>query len=113
MKTKWLGLWKQEKPGVYAGQVIKKADIPKYTHLVMRYNKYYEAEGNRPRFVYCFVDSADYAKLCTQIDIDTDDEEEAERVFTYEEVQRMVNAAYCDGTGNDGDFGNVLVEDYL
>lgn len=59
-KTQWQGLWYQRE-GVYSGYVIKKADIPKKARLILRYNKYYDKDSNKPRFVYCFAngDSAD------------------------------------------------------
>lgn len=68
MNTKWQGLWQQDRQGFYAGQVIKKAEIPKYTRIVLRYNKFYEKGGNRPRFVYCFADSEGYAEKCVPIE---------------------------------------------
>lgn len=68
METKWLGLWAQERQGFYSGQVIKKSDIPKYTRIILRYNKYYEKNGNRPRFVYCFADSEGYESKCVPIE---------------------------------------------
>ena len=68
MNTKWKGLWSQDRQGFYAGQVIKKSDIPKYTRIVLRYNKYYEKDSTRPRFVYCFADSEGYAEKCVQIE---------------------------------------------
>lgn len=59
-KTQWQGLWYQRE-GVYSGYVIKKADIPKKARLILRYNKYYDKDSNKPKFVYCFAngDSAD------------------------------------------------------
>ena len=68
MKTKWLGLWAQERDGFYAGQVIKKSDIPKYTRVVLRYNKYYKKGDKRPRFVFCFADSEGYKDKCIPIE---------------------------------------------
>ncbi len=108
MNTKWKGLWAQERVGFYAGQVIAKKDIPKYTRIVLRYNKFYEKGGNRPRFVYCFADSEGYEEKCVPLEL-----KEKERLYTYEEVRHAVNAAYADGTGNDGNYGDVLVEDYI
>lgn len=84
MTTKWQGLWAQERAGFYAGKVIKKADIPKYTRIVLRYNKFYEKDGNRPRFVYCFADSDGYADKCVPIEY-----EEAERLFTRDDCAEM------------------------
>ena len=108
MNSKWMGLWAQERSGFYAGQVIKKGDIPKYTRIVLRYNKFYKKGSNRPRFVYCFADSEGYESKCTPMEFET-----AERVYTYDEVLRAVNAAYAEGVGNDGAYGNVLVEDFI
>lgn len=68
MNTKWQGLWAQNREGFYAGQVIKKSDIPKYTRIVMRYNKFYEKDGNKPRFVYCFSDSEGYEDKCVKVE---------------------------------------------
>lgn len=66
--TKWMGLWAQERQGFYAGQVIKKSDIPANTRIVLRYNKFYEKDGNRPRFVYCFADAEGYADRCVSME---------------------------------------------
>lgn len=66
--TKWLGLWHQERQAFYAGQVIKKTDIPNYTRLVMRFNKYYKPGSNMPRFVYCFADSKGYESKCVPVE---------------------------------------------
>ena len=60
MVTKWQGLWEQEEKDVYSSYIIKKADIPKYTKIILRKNKYYKKDSNRPKFIYCFADSKDY-----------------------------------------------------
>lgn len=59
-RTKWEGLWKQRE-GIYSGKTIKKSDIPAYARLIVRHNKFYEADSSRPRFVYLFAsgDAAD------------------------------------------------------
>lgn len=62
-KTKWQGLW-NNREGVYSGKVIKKSDIPAYSRLIVRYNKFYEKDGSKPRFVYCFA-NGDSAKAIT------------------------------------------------
>lgn len=108
MNTKWMGLWAQDRPAFYAGQVIAKKDIPKYTRIVLRYNKFYESGSNKPRFVYCFADSESYKDKCVPVEL-----EKHERLYTHEEVLHAINAAYADGTGNDGSYGNVRVEDYI
>lgn len=90
--SKWMGLWAQKRQGFYAGQVIKKGDIPKYTRIVLRYNKFYEKGGNRPRFVYCFADSEGYEDRCVPIELDEDEEYEddlQEKVEKLTEIMRQ------------------------
>lgn len=57
LKTKWEGLW-QNREGVYSGYTIKKTDIPPYSKLIVRYNRFYEKGSNKPRFVYMFAQKA-------------------------------------------------------
>lgn len=87
--TKWLGLWEQERKDVYAGQVIKKGEIPKYTRIVMRKNLYYEKGSNRPKFVYCFADSNGYRDKCVPVE-QAEPVEDDERLYTYEEVKYAI-----------------------
>ena len=129
MNTKWLGLWKQERQGFYAGQVIKKADIPKYTRIVLRYNKYYKNDNNRPRFVFCFADSEGYAEKCVPIEIEEEETEElgdcpyvedgtyytedGERLYTRDDVREIIN-----GTVRAVEYGihdpyDILPEDFV
>ena len=54
LKTKWEGLWKQ-RDGVYSSYVLKKEDIPPYSKLIVRHNKYYEKDSTKPRFIFCFA----------------------------------------------------------
>jgi hypothetical protein len=109
MTTKWMGLWAQDRPALYAGQVIKKADIPKYTRLVLRFNKFYERDSGRPKFVYCFADSEGYSDKCVPIEIENESGEE-ERLYTREEVQYAINRATQDALSG---YTDNLVEDYL
>lgn len=123
--TKWMGLWAQERPAFYAGQVIKKADIPKYTRIVLRYNKYYEKDSSRPRFVYCFADSDGYAEKCIPIEYEEESGDGAylgddgnyytasgDRLYTHDEVQYAINRASEDGARGYG-YGDNIVSDYL
>ena len=100
MNTKWLGLWKQERQGFYAGQVIKKGDIPKYTRIVLRYNKYYEKDTNKPRFVYCFADFEGYVSKCVPIEI----EEEEDNIVEVVRCKDCKHYGYvhCHITETDG-----------
>ena len=68
MNTKWEGLWEQERSSVYAGKVINKKEIPQYTRIVLRENKYYEEGSGRPKYVYCFADSEGYKDKCVPVE---------------------------------------------
>lgn len=83
-KTEWKGLW-NNREGVYSGQVIKKSDIPDYARLIVRYNKYYDKDSNRPRFVYCFA-NGDAAKAIT---MKVDKEEYKETVNLKEKAEEL------------------------
>jgi len=123
MTTKWMGLWSQERSGYYSGQVIKKSDIPKYTKIVLRYNKYYEKGSNRPRFVYCFADSEGFKEKCVPIELEDKDyaykaddghyyTSNGERLFTRDDARAIIN-----GTVNDVEYGihdpyDILPEDF-
>ena len=66
-KTQWQGLWYQRE-GVYSGYVIKKADIPEKARLILRYNKYYDKDSNKPRFVYCFANGGSADAITMQVE---------------------------------------------
>lgn len=89
MKTNYIGLWAQERQGWYAGPVIKKADIPKYTRIIMRYNKYYDKEKNRPKFVMTFADAEGFEEACTEL---VYAESAQEKIDKLAEVMRKGNA---------------------
>ena len=103
--SKWLGLWAQKRQGIYAGSVIKKADIPAYTRVVLRYNKYYEKGGNRPRFVYCFADSKGYEDKCIPVQA-----EKGTRLYTEEEVYKVIHGMQIY---YGLPYGEDLIEDFI
>ena len=118
MNTKWLGLWEQEAKGLYAGQTVKKADIPNHTRILLKNNKYYKKGTKRPKFVYCFADSEGYEEMCAPLDVDERPYKEdgvyytenGEQLYTYDEVQYAINRATDDA--RDG-YTDNLVSDYL
>ena len=120
--TKWMGLWSQDRQGFYAGKVIKKADIPKYTRVVLRYNKYYEKDGNRPRFIYCFADSEGYESRCVPIEVaerqpykedGTYFTEDGDRLFTRDEARAIINGTVGAVEYGEHDPLNILPEDFI
>ena len=121
MNSKWMGLWGQDRQGFYAGQVIKKSDIPQYTRVVLRYNKFYEKDSNKPRFVYCFADSEGYKEKCMTIEeakrpYEKDGiyyTEDGERLFTHYEVRKIINGTVSDVEYGIHDPYDILPEDFI
>lgn len=112
-KTQWLGLWKNRQ-GVYSGQTIKKAEIPPYSRLIVRYNKFWNANSNLPKFVYCFA-SGDAARAIT-IEVTHDEyvsSSEYEDMFCFdrEELQSLINRVAV-AAGGAGEYGEHIVEDF-
>lgn len=119
--TKWSGLWSQRQ-GVYASAVIKKADIPKHTRIIFRYNKYYEKDKNRPRFVFCFADSEGYEELCVPLEMQKPKPykdsngcywtEEGERLYTRADARAIINGTVADVEYGITDPYDILPEDF-
>ena len=62
IKTDWIGLW-QSRKAVYCSKPLLQEQIlalPKKSRLVLRYNKFYHADSNKPRFVLTFADAEAY-----------------------------------------------------
>ena len=117
LKTKWEGLW-QNREGVYSGYTIKKTDIPPYSKLIVRYNRFYEKGSNKPRFVYMFAQKAAADAITLQIDkdeyISLCDAEEMSgmRCFTDEQLQRLINKIAC-AIGGERHYGEHLISDFV
>lgn len=110
-KTNWQGLWKR-RSALYSGSVIKKTDIPKYARLIVRYNKFYEKDGSRPQFVYCFA-SGDAAEAIETLPDRSEYVRASDlRCFTDEQLQSLINRVAC-AVGGDGEYGEWLVEDFV
>lgn len=114
MNTKWEGLWAQERPAFYAGKVIKKEDIPAYTRIVLRYNKFYEKGSNKPKFIYCFSDSKSYQQKCKNLEIEDEYEDEpVERLYTEAEVRKIINGTCAAKDYGISDPYDILPSDFV
>ena len=105
--TKWEGLW-QSKPSVYRGKVIAKKDIPNYARLIVRYNRFYEKDSSKPRFVYCFANG----EAADSISLELVECEDDEYCFTRRGLQDLINRVAC-AAGGDGEYGMHIVEDFV
>ena len=123
--TKYEGLWAQGRQGFYAGKVINKKDIPNYTRLVIRYNKFYEKDGNRPRFVYCFADAKGYENKCVPLEYEENAEgapykgedgnyytESGDRLYTRDDARAIIDGTFDDVKFGISDPWDILPEDF-
>jgi hypothetical protein len=106
-KTKWEGLWRQRE-AVYSGKVIKKKDLPDKARLIVRYNKYYASDSNRPKFIYCFASGEAY----DAITLESDDEYTDCYRLTYTQLQALIDLVATEA-GGPGEYGRHIVNDFL
>lgn len=127
IKSKWQGLW-NNRQGVYSGKLIAKKDIPtgkgEKVRLIVRHNKYYEKDSNRPRFVYCFADSEAHEDFCEPVEWEEyhsrpykDDDgcyydEEGNRLYTREDARAIINGTVADVKYGITDPYDILPEDF-
>lgn len=123
LKTEWEGLWKQ-RDGVYSSYVLKKEDIPPYSKLIVRHNKYYEKDSTKPRFVFCFAngdsekaitlktEKEDFISMIEMLEKIKELEEQIDSMYTYEQVEQVKRGACIDGQNGYEPY-DLLIEDYL
>ena len=57
-KTKWEGLWGQNtRTGFYISKTYSKKNLPDRFKVVLRYNKFYEKDSRKPRFIFSLAES--------------------------------------------------------
>lgn len=126
--TKWEGLWfhKGKHGAFYSGYVIKKKEIPPYTRLVIRHNKYWKKDNDKPtpRYVYCFMDATGHEEYCRPIEDEGNmcivyedngvyHKENGERLYTKEDVRAIINGTVDDAKYGISDPYDILPEDFV
>ena len=84
MKTKFEGLWKTRK-AVYVSKPFTQKqlkELPKKFRLVVRYNKFYQSDTARPKFVFSFMDAEEAEAFMFEFEEgeDEDDDRQSETV---------------------------------
>jgi hypothetical protein len=112
-KTKWEGLWKNEK-GLFVSKVFKKSDIPSYSRLILMPNSYHKKRDNRPEFVFCFA-SGDAAASFVALEEDdrfVSDDITNYYCFSHETLQHLINKIAVE-VGGSGEYGEHIVSDFV
>lgn len=94
VKTNWIALWKQRE-GLYVTKAITQnqiKELPKKCRIYVRYNKFYHADTNRPKFILCFSDASEL----TPIELKTEQCEEEMHYIEVNEAIRIAREALSD-----------------
>ena len=102
-ENKYEGLW-AGRTGWYSSKAFLKKDIAdllkegERKKLILRYNKGYEKDSNRPRFIFAFADSSQADDITADVpyrceDVDTEDEDTAEDCIHLEACKRIQEMA--------------------
>ncbi len=111
MQTSWEGLWWNHEINCFVSATINLAKLKKFkgnVKLIVKKNKYFNGgENGRPNYQFMIKDSA--SQSFHEIDIE---ETEEERLYTREEVTKVMHGACRDGQDGYSPY-DCLIEDYL
>lgn len=113
-RTSWEGLWWHPESGYFSSAAINLADLRKFKGIVRLYvrrNRMFKRGTNRPNYVFSIMDANSDCAHDLEIE-DIDEEQEEERTYTREEVERVMHGACRDGQNGYGPY-DLLVEDYI
>lgn len=134
--TKWAGLWWHPEYNGFCSQTISLADLRKFkgaVRLYVRKNKFFnKGENSRPNYCFCLRawDSHPFGsvneKSEKELEIDDDFEDnsfyqdedghyfaDGERLFTRDEVRKIINGTVADVEYGIHDPYDILPEDFV
>lgn len=133
-RSKWYGLWNNSEKHFMVSQPINIDSLKDFTEsdsfrLIIKKNKYYEKDSNRPYYNFaignCYESASNEitSKDMQYDDLDNELSEMSEyeirdyilekydiKLFTYEEVREVMHEANYDGTQHITD---IILEDYI
>lgn len=136
-RSKWFGLWNNSENHYMVSQPIKIDDLKDFTEsdsfrLILKKNKFYEKDGNRPYYNFAIGNcwGSAYNKITSKDmqynDLESVKEELEEmseeeicdfieenfdiKLFTYNDVRKVMHEANYDGTRG---YTDIIVEDYI
>lgn len=133
-RSKWYGLWNNSEKHFMVSQPISIDSLKDFTEsdsfrLIIKKNKYYEKDSNRPYYNFaignCYESASNEitSKDMQYDDLDNELSEMSEyeirdyilekydiKLFTYEEVRKVMHEANYDGTQHITD---IILEDYI
>lgn len=119
-QTNWEGLWYHPEYGGFSSACINLADLRKFkgnVRLYIRKNKYFnKGENGRPNYHFCLKDAD--ADVFHTLEIEDEEDQgytdrEGNRLFTREEVRRIINGTFDDVKYGISDPYDILPEDFV
>jgi len=133
-RSKWFGLWNNSEKHYMVSQPVKIDDIKQFVNnntfrLIVKKNKYYQKNGNRP--YYCFAIGDSYNSASNEISswdmqyenlenelsdmteyeiCDYIEENYNVKLYTYNDLRKVMREANYDGTQG---YTDIIVEDYI
>ena len=110
--TQWEGLWWHSEYNGFSSAAISLTDLRQFkgnVRLYVRKNKLYTKDSDRPNYCFCLKDAN--AKIFHMLDVQDDDTEE--RLYTREEVRKIINGVVADVKYGITDPYDLLPEDYV
>ena len=118
-QTKWQGLWWHPEYNGFSSDVLSLADIRKFkgnVRLYVRKNKFFEGGKNgRPNYNFCLKDAN--ADIFQNWEVEDDNasfrDDDGERLYTEDEVRRIMNGVFRDTQYGYTDPYDLLPSDYV
>lgn len=118
-QTSWMGLWWHPEMNCFTSPTINLAGLRKFKGCVRMYvrkNRYYNnGEGGRPNYCFSLRDvNAESEDVWGVEDIDEENSEKnGERMFTREEVLKVIEGTVSDVLCGITDPGDIMPEDFV
>ena len=119
-QTNWEGLWYHPEYNGYSSACINLAELRKFkgnVRLYIRKNKFFnKGENGRPNYHFCLKDAD--ADVFHTLEIEGEEDQgytdrEGNRLFTMEEVRRIINGTVDDVKYGISDPYDILPEDFV
>lgn len=119
-QTNWCGLWWHPEYHSFSSEAISLAEIRKFkgkVRLVVRKNKLYNnGENGRPNYHFSLRDAYSEKFFTLEVEDEEDDyprDKDGNRLYTAEEVRRVISGVVRDVEYGFHDPNDLLIEDYV
>lgn len=117
-QTTWAGLWWHPETSCFTSETINLSKLREFkgnVRMYVRKNKFYNGgENGRPNYCFCLRDTKFEKEEPWEVeDVDSGDGSTEERLYTREEVRRIINGTVEDVLYGITDPYDILPEDFV